>query len=66
LLFNSGHSLNDIKDMMQSFAIPIYTIGYNANIKELKALSQINEAAGINADTEDIVYHLGSLLNTWM
>jgi len=58
---NYGHSLNDIKDMMKTFGIPIYTIGYNANIKALETLSQINEAANINADTEDVVYQLGSL-----
>ncbi|WP_243467240.1 vWA domain-containing protein [Acetivibrio straminisolvens] len=63
---NYGHSLNDIKGMMQSFGIPIYTIGYNANIKALETLSQINEAASINADTEDVVYQLGSLFNAQM
>jgi len=63
---NVGHSLNDIRDMMQSFAIPIYTIGYNANIKALETLSQINEAASINADTDDVVYKLGSLFNAQM
>ncbi|NLP14880.1 MAG: VWA domain-containing protein [Clostridium sp.] len=63
---NYGHSLNDIRSMMQSFAIPIYTIGYNANIKALETLSQINEAASINADTDDVVYKLGSLFNAQM
>ncbi|HHV28214.1 vWA domain-containing protein [Acetivibrio mesophilus] len=63
---NYGHSLNDIRDMMQSFRIPIYTIGYNANIKALETLSQINEAASINADTDDVVYKLGSLFNAQM
>lgn len=63
---NYGHSLNDIRDMMHSFAIPIYTIGYNANIKALETLSQINEAASINADTDDVVYKLGSLFNAQM
>lgn len=63
---NYGNSLNDIRDMMQSFAIPIYTIGYNADIKALETLSQINEAASINADTDDVVYKLGSLFNAQM
>jgi len=63
---NYGHSLDDIKDMMKAFAIPIYTIGYNADIKELEPLSQINEAASINADTDDVVYKLGSLFNAQM
>ena len=63
---NSGHSLNDIRSVMEAFAIPIYTIGYNANLEELELLSQINEAASINADTEDVVYQLGSLFNAQM
>jgi len=63
---NYGHSLKDIRGMMEAFAIPIYTIGYNANIKALETLSQINEAASINADTEDVVYQLGSLFNAQM
>lgn len=63
---NYGHSLNDVRDMLQAFKIPIYTIGYNADIKALETLSQINEAASINADTEDVIYKLGSLFNAQM
>jgi len=63
---NYGHSLDDIKNIMEAFAIPIYTIGYNANIKALETLSKINEAASINADTEDVIYQLGSLFNAQM
>jgi Ca-activated chloride channel family protein len=63
---NYGHSLNDVRDMLQAFKIPIYTIGYNANIKALQSLSDINEAASINADSEDVVYKLGSLFNAQM
>lgn len=60
---NSGHSLNDVEGMLQALKIPIYTIGYNADIKSLQIVSSINEAASINADTEDVVYKLGSLFN---
>ena len=63
---NYGHSLDDVSDMLKAFKIPIYTIGYNANIKALETLSQINEAASINADSEDVVYKLGSLFNAQM
>ena len=52
--------------MMQAFNILIYTIGYNANIKALESLAEINEAASINADSEDVVYKLGSLFNAQM
>ncbi len=60
---NSGHSLNDVEDVLKTLKIPIYTVGYNADIKELQIVSSINEAASINADTDDVVYKLGSLFN---
>lgn len=63
---NSGHSLNDVEGMLRGLKIPIYTIGYNANIKSLQAVSSINEAASINADSEDVIYKLGSLFNAEM
>lgn len=63
---NKGYKLKDIRDIMEAYSIPIYTIGYNANLKELETLSLINEAANINADTEDVIYKLGSLFNAQM
>ncbi|NLD47255.1 MAG: VWA domain-containing protein, partial [Clostridiaceae bacterium] len=63
---NYGHTLKDVLPMLQAFKIPIYTIGYNANIKALQSLSEINEAANINADSEDVVYKIGSLFNAQM
>ncbi len=60
---NSGHSLNDVESVLRTLKIPIYTIGYNADIKSLQIVSSINEAASINADTDDVVYKLGSLFN---
>jgi Ca-activated chloride channel family protein len=63
---NAGHSLDDVRGMLQAFKIPIYTIGYNADIKALQSLSDINEAASINADSEDVIYKLGSLFNAQM
>ena len=52
--------------MLKALKIPIYTIGYNANIKTLQTVSSINEAASINADTDDVIYKLGSLFNAEM
>lgn len=63
---NSGHSLNNVEGMLRGLKIPIYTIGYNADIKVLQTVSSINEAASINADTDDVVYKLGSLFNAEM
>ncbi len=63
---NKGHSLDDIRGLVETFKIPIYTIGYNANIQALQSISGINEAASINADTDDVVYKIGNLLNVQM
>ena len=63
---NRGFSLNDVEGMIRSLKIPIYTIGYNANIKVLQNLSDINEAASINAETDDVMYKLESLFNAQM
>jgi len=63
---NKGHSLDDIKGIVEDLGIPIYTIGYNANIPALQTISSINEAASINADTDDVVYKLRNLFNAEM
>lgn len=63
---NEGHSLKDIRELIEAFQIPVYTIGYNANIKALQSISSINEAASINADTDDVVYKISNLLNVQM
>ncbi|MDF2671222.1 MAG: von Willebrand factor [Paenibacillus sp.] len=63
---NAGYSLKDIKGLIESYKVPIYTIGYNANIKALQSISSINEAASINADTDDVVYKIGNLFNVQM
>ncbi|HWQ89698.1 MAG TPA: VWA domain-containing protein [Desulfitobacteriaceae bacterium] len=63
---NKGHTLDEIKGIVQAFEVPIYTIGYNADIAALQSISSINEAASINADTDDVVYKLSNLFNAQM
>ncbi len=63
---NVGWSLNDVSPIVSAYEIPIYTIGYNANIEALKRISEINEAATINADSDDIIYQLKNLFNSEM
>lgn len=60
---NVGAELPAIHDAISDSQIPIYTIGYNADLEELKAISEINEAATINADTDDVIYQLKNLFN---
>ena len=61
---NVGHSLEDASKVIENLDIPIYTIGYNANISALSKISSINEAASINAESEDVIYQLKNLFNS--
>ncbi|MDR1805245.1 MAG: VWA domain-containing protein [Clostridium sp.] len=63
---NMGLYYEDVKTMLQGLKIPIYTIGYRANIDVLQQISSLNEAASINADDQDVVYQLGNLFNAKM
>ena len=63
---NRGLSLGDIENVVSGLRIPIYTIGYNANVTELEKISNINEGVCINADTDDITYQLKQLFNVNM
>lgn len=61
---NRGYSLNKITDIVGGMKVPVYTIGYNLqNSGELKKLSEVNEAALIDAKTDDIVNQLRNLFN---
>jgi len=63
---NVGLKLKEVQGLIESYKVPIYTVGYNADIKALQNISSINEAASINADTDDVVYKLGNLFNVQM
>ena len=63
---NRGCNLNEIETVLSYYNIPIYTIGFEANIEALKKISDINEASSINADSKDIVYQLKQLFNSQM
>jgi Ca-activated chloride channel family protein len=63
---NKGHSLEEVRGLIETFKVPVYTVGYNANISALQSISSINEAASINADNDDVVYKLSNLFNVQM
>ena len=62
---NGAMSINSIKYAVVQSGVPIYTIGYTdqADMASLKEVSSINEAASINADSDDIIYQIKSLFN---
>ncbi len=59
-------SFQDMSEVMKGLRIPVYTIGYNANISALKQISDINEAASLDASTDDVTYQLRNLFNANM
>lgn len=63
---NNGYSMDEITSALRTSGIPVYTIGYgdDADTGELARLSGINEAASINADSDDIIYKIKSLFNS--
>ena len=65
---NRGYSLDRIAPIVGGLKIPVYTIGYNIkdNSKESDErarLSNINEAAMINSDSEGLINQLRNLFN---
>lgn len=60
---NQGFSFKDIELALDLSDYPVYTIGYNANIPALKKISDLNEAASISADSDDIISTIKRLFN---
>jgi len=58
-----GLSFDSVSDVIAGIRIPIYTIGYDADIPELSRLSAIVEAASFDAGEGDVAFKIGSLLN---
>ena len=63
---NRGYEFDDIAEITRGIRIPIYTIGYNADIDVLEEVSNINEATTMNADSDNVIYKLESLFNSQM
>jgi Ca-activated chloride channel family protein len=63
---NVGMVFDDLSPVISGLNIPIYTIGYEADIGELNRLSSLVEAASLNAQEGEIEYKIGALLNAQM
>ena len=62
----SGLGFDEVSSVIRGLRVPIYTIGYEANLAELGRLSSLVEAASVNADSGDVSYAIGGLLNAQM
>jgi Ca-activated chloride channel family protein len=63
---NRGLSFDEVEAVVGGMRVPIYTIGFEADIKELSRLSSLVEAASLNAGEADLRYKIGALLNSQM
>ena len=63
---NEGVSFGKMSPVIKGIQIPVYTIGYEADIDELSRLSSLVEAASLNASEGEIDYKIGALLNAQM
>ncbi len=60
---NQGYKFEKVAPIIKALGVSVNTIGYNAQLEELRKLSNINESATINADSDDVVYQLKQLFN---
>ncbi len=65
---NLGYSYSDIYNEVDALNIPVYTIAYGdgADADALADLSSINEAAAINANSDDVIYKIKGLFSSEM
>ncbi|MEE8435279.1 MAG: hypothetical protein V3S64_10875 [bacterium] len=63
---NEGLGFSEMSAIIEGLKIPIYTIGYEAKIDELKRLSSLVEAASFNAKGGNVQNKIGALLNAQM
>ncbi len=63
---NRGLEFGNVSGVIEGMRIPVYTIGFEADINELGRISSLVEAASMNASQADLRYKIGSLLNSQM
>ncbi len=58
-----GMTFDDMRWVIEGIGIPVYTVGFEANVDELAKLSALVEAASLDASEDDIEYKIGSMFN---
>ena len=58
-----GLNFSDVERTIEGLAVPIYTVGFEANLDELSRLSSLVESASINASESDVEFQLSALFN---
>jgi Ca-activated chloride channel family protein len=58
-----GLTFADVDRMIEGLRIPVYTVGFEADLDELGRVSSLVEAATINASEEDVEFKIAALFN---
>ncbi len=58
-----GLQFDDVDEMIAGLRIPIYTVGFEADLEELGRVSSLVEAANIDASEEDVEFKIAALFN---
>ena len=58
-----GLQFDDVDDMIAGLRIPIYTVGFEADLEELGRVSSLVEAASIDASEDDVEFKIAALFN---
>jgi Ca-activated chloride channel family protein len=60
---NQGLTLGDTDEVIAGLRIPVYTVGFEADLEELGNLASLVEAASINASEGNVEFKISSLFN---
>lgn len=63
---SGGYPFRSVKELIDFYDYPIYTIGYEANVEELERIAALNNGAFIDASSDDIGYILKTLFDAEM
>jgi Ca-activated chloride channel family protein len=59
----AGLTFDDTAAVIEGLGIPVYTVGFEANVDELARISSLVESASINASEDDVEFKMASLFN---
>jgi Ca-activated chloride channel family protein len=58
-----GLRFDDVDEMVAGLRIPVYTVGFEADLEELARVSSLVEAASIDATEDDVEFKIAALFN---
>ncbi|MGB5935300.1 MAG: vWA domain-containing protein [Ornithinimicrobium sp.] len=58
-----GLQFDEVDNMIEGLSIPVYTVGFEADLDELGKVSSLVEAASIDASEDDVEFKIAALFN---